>query len=676
MSELQSLSKIFTEKIFRIPDYQRGYAWSNELLSGQLSGQIADFWEDLINLAPGKKHYTGVLTLEEASEEKFGNWIEDLWLIRSKGYKPYFIVDGQQRLTTAIIFIQAMLEVIGEKAILNYTSSAEIRKKFIYEEKIGSFLRTYVFGYEKDNPSNEFLKTRIFNDNTIASTGTETVYTFNLEKAKMFFVDNLRKLPPDEVESVYVKLTQNLLFNEYIIDNDIDVFVAFETMNNRGKKLSNLELLKNRLIYLSTLFSESQSEEKIKLRAEINACWKQIYEYLGKNRANPLDDDEFLRTHWITYFTYSRRKGDDYARFLFNKKFTPKAALENMHTDLNNTDEINLSITEEDIDEYEDVSMQEGGKDLVSAVNLFEIRNYVQSLQVAVKHWYNICNPIGNSDLSPEEQSYLDKLNRVGFNYFGPLILAAYSAEEDKQKIISLLHEIERCIFLVFRVAQVRANAGNSKFYKLAREVYYKKKSLDEAVIEIKEFINENFDVDLFSKFIKKKFETGSKLGYYGWYGLKYFLYEYELYLMRQSHVSNQKIYWEKFINKEDFVTIEHMFPEDPSKSCWQERFGQFSEEQQHKLMHSLGNLLALSRPKNSSLLNECFEKKKSRNEAVGYFNGSYSENKVALKPDWTANEILERGLEMLDFFEENWQITLHSREDKCRLLQLDFLIR
>jgi uncharacterized protein with ParB-like and HNH nuclease domain len=34
------------------------------------------------------------------------------------------------------------------------------------------------------------------------------------------------------------------MFNVYEINDDVDVFVAFETMNNRGKKLSNLELLK------------------------------------------------------------------------------------------------------------------------------------------------------------------------------------------------------------------------------------------------------------------------------------------------------------------------------------------------------------------------------------------------------------------------------------------------
>ncbi len=42
MNELKSLSQIFQERIFRIPDYQRGYAWQ--------AAQLRDFWEDIVNL--------------------------------------------------------------------------------------------------------------------------------------------------------------------------------------------------------------------------------------------------------------------------------------------------------------------------------------------------------------------------------------------------------------------------------------------------------------------------------------------------------------------------------------------------------------------------------------------------------------------------------------------------
>jgi uncharacterized protein with ParB-like and HNH nuclease domain len=41
-NELISLSTLFQNRLFRIPDYQRGYAWKKE--------QLVDFWEDLLNL--------------------------------------------------------------------------------------------------------------------------------------------------------------------------------------------------------------------------------------------------------------------------------------------------------------------------------------------------------------------------------------------------------------------------------------------------------------------------------------------------------------------------------------------------------------------------------------------------------------------------------------------------
>ena len=45
----------------------------------------------------------------------------------------------------------------------------------------------------------------------------------------------------DGISNIYLKLTRDLMFNIHEIDDDYDVFMAFETMNNRGKKLTNLE---------------------------------------------------------------------------------------------------------------------------------------------------------------------------------------------------------------------------------------------------------------------------------------------------------------------------------------------------------------------------------------------------------------------------------------------------
>lgn len=166
-NQLKSLMELFQNKIFRIPDYQRGYAWEKQ--------HLLAFWEDLTNLQIDKVHYTGVITLELVKPEIYNHWEEEGWII-SRGYKPYFIVDGQQRLTTTIILLQALLETISEDSLLNFYSKEDI-KKCIYVNKLQTALKSLCFGYEKDNPSYEFLKTKIFGDQSSSSQDIETSYT-------------------------------------------------------------------------------------------------------------------------------------------------------------------------------------------------------------------------------------------------------------------------------------------------------------------------------------------------------------------------------------------------------------------------------------------------------------------------------------------------------------------
>ncbi len=70
------------------------------------------------------------------------------------------------------------------------------------------------------------------------------------------------------------------------------------------------------------MFDDEQLDNKDKgqLRKNINDAWKEVYYQLGRNQNHPpLADDEFLRAHWTVYFQYTRRKGDDYIKFLLNK---------------------------------------------------------------------------------------------------------------------------------------------------------------------------------------------------------------------------------------------------------------------------------------------------------------------------------------------------------------------
>ena len=96
--QLKSLSKIFNETLLRIPDFQRGYAWSLK--------EVNDYWNDILRLGENKKHYVGVLTLDIVKQETLENWLDDIWLLKSKNYQSYYVVDGQQRLTTSMLLIK------------------------------------------------------------------------------------------------------------------------------------------------------------------------------------------------------------------------------------------------------------------------------------------------------------------------------------------------------------------------------------------------------------------------------------------------------------------------------------------------------------------------------------------------------------------------------------------
>jgi uncharacterized protein with ParB-like and HNH nuclease domain len=210
------------------------------------------------------------LTLEPVPATIWETWSDDTWIIESRRYAPYYVVDGQQRLTTITILLQCILEVAGDDD-LNFTPVESIRKKYIFDHRAKSHSRPYIFGYEKDNPSYEYLKTRIFDEQSdYHSTNEETIYTRNLWKAKEFFVEKLKGIERTELELLYTKVSQQLVFNVYEIAKEIDVFVAFETMNNRGKPLSALELLKNRLIYLAMQMPDAGNGDGTRLRRVIN----------------------------------------------------------------------------------------------------------------------------------------------------------------------------------------------------------------------------------------------------------------------------------------------------------------------------------------------------------------------------------------------------------------------
>ena len=362
----------------------------------------------------------------------------------------------------------------------------------------GTEFRTYKFGYMVDNPSDKYMRYRILGE---AGGGmvSETFYTLNLSNGKRYFDEQLQALLNEEgtegLQGVCRTLVQRFLFNEYIIKDEFDLFVAFETMNNRGKTLSDLELLKNRLIYLTTLYSDNEldSSDRKYLRDSINDAWKEVYFQLGRNKSKPLNDDEFLRAHWMMYFKYSRHTGRAYIKYLLEEQFTPQR----IHRKI--AQAVELEEVEEQISDAEleaDVRNDfEGNVPMMAELRPSEIHDYVKSLKESSVHWFRTFYPdVKPDELTQKEIEWIQRLNRLGVTYFRPLLMAILKTCDDPSQRVGIFKEIERFVFVVFRLTQAYSSYGSSEFSRAVSAIYRGDMSLADLQERLRDWTSFKFE--------------------------------------------------------------------------------------------------------------------------------------------------------------------------------------
>ena len=641
--QLFKLNEIFEKRIFRIPDYQRGFSWTNK--------QLSDFWGDLINLKDDFWHFTGTITVQKPKQIDIENkWqkeltnfkiIQDndewfLWTPNDELYELLYIVDGQQRVTTFLIFIQAIIE----SKILGINKNSELLNKFI---KQGSKEKEfYLFGYEFEGINHDFLPKFLFNEienyDKTKEDNDINVYCLNLIEAKEFFIreiyDFVNGNNLEEIKSLFNKFLSNFVFNFYEVDKKLDVYRVFETMNNRGKQLSKLELLKNRLIYLTTLLDEPD-DTKNTLRNKINDVWKVIYSYLAKNKKKLLKDDDFLKVHSIMFFDNSEAGEQELKIF-----------------------------SEKTIDTYFTLDKLKNGQ-----INKRYLETYLNSLEISIKNWFYIQFP----DLSHFEtkvKKWLIRIKRLSPNtFFEPIILAAIENEIDNQKISKLLSKIEKHEFLVFKVSGANSNKHRANFWRAASLFYRNKKSVDDIIDEIgskTKGINGYYNQNRFWTTIDTLFNDNRKQNWKDWSAIKYLLFEYEEELRSKSPDH-------KILTDWNDCEIECVYPEEDYRDagCWHGNYHKYGETYKYKLCYSLGNLVLLSKRRRVSERRRyrCFDEKKaiqvSGERQFGYSIGSYNEREIAQNEEWRHKEIKDRAIKILDFMEQRFDIQIQAIKDQ-----------
>ncbi|MCQ2648833.1 DUF262 domain-containing HNH endonuclease family protein [Helicobacter pylori] len=603
--ELLTLDGVVEKGVFEIPSYQRGYAWQIR--------QLKDFWNDLEHVSKlgDKFHYMHSLTLRK-SDDDFGDI-------------DFEIIDGQQRLATSLILLGLLAKTTQNK-----------------DKKYSLINLEPVLSYKYYGLSEAFRA--ITEEEKDLEAFKTSFYAKNLIDAYAFFKEKISDTPMETLEKMFDALTKKMLFSVVELnDNRIDPFSSFETINNRGKDLSTLELFKNRLHFVAHKICNGQKLET--LQKEINDTYTIIYYDLRQFKDDDLE--RFLK-HFVEYYYGEKR---DFKKRLLEMEF-------NAHKKYTHNTPFS--------DEYDKID------ELLFYLSYSsKVWNFLHTLdEKAITLVFNDNKKI-ETEITPKTRGLLDKmrrLNALSDNAFLPLLLSLFTIQLVKKsaneqpyttkELERLLEYLERFGFLIYGVAG--KNTAKKQLIELAFQAFRAYRSWEDRitikdlpVLEKDFFKGEHSGLKLLENNIN--FNNAKK--WYEWKNaLNYLLYEYELY-----HNPETTLNFDSSIE-----SIEHILPQNPDQG--------YSAKEKNwaknpHVVHALGNLLLIPKNANSSLSNKPFEEKRKQ-----YLKGSYSEKEVAKNASFGVAQIKERSEKLLDFLIVRYRIAELVGENEIKDFKNAFL--
>ena len=264
----------------RIPAYQRAYSWENK--------QCSQFLEDLLE-QKSKRYYLGQFLFEKDGE-------------------THFIIDGQQRLTTTILFLSAI---------------AKIQEK--QGQNIDKIKETYLTDVFRTIEDDQIIFKKVSQKHLVSAIDdTETISQKRIIEAFNFFETELTKLDNDSLYLVQQTL-ENAVISTFYITNKVEATQVFEYQNNRGKELSRFEVIKAYLmhqIYIQSTNDVQANKDIADIQREISQTYRHI---------------EAVES----YFTESELL-DNYCNLFFNINGNIEAIKEKLNKEENKTKWIKL----------------------------------------------------------------------------------------------------------------------------------------------------------------------------------------------------------------------------------------------------------------------------------------------------------------------------------------------
>jgi len=278
----KSIYELLSGSFFKIPRFQRPYAWDKE--------NVDEFWGDAVVEGNGDYFIGSIVTYNDGDSRA--------------------IVDGQQRITTIILLLCALRDAFNSADLKNEAQGIQalIERKDI-DNKLRYVLRTetsYPFFQEHilrpgdpeglpvaEGPEEAALRQAF----DLLTEKVSTVVQAAEGNASLNKTKKQRKIEKDLKSIRDGILALNLISVE--LDNEDDAYIIFETLNTRGKDLTPGQLVKNHF----TKHIKQDNKDVDFVRDN----WQELCRILESSRAD-IDVDSFLLHYWLSKHDYVPQK--------------------------------------------------------------------------------------------------------------------------------------------------------------------------------------------------------------------------------------------------------------------------------------------------------------------------------------------------------------------------------
>lgn len=258
-----------------VPTYQRAYSWETpkKNSSSKRATHTDVFLSDLeeySNSNAKSSYYFGHFMYEEKDESLF------------------YIIDGQQRLTTIVIFLSAIFKKLKSFREL---SREETRS---FEDMV---VRDGISKLSTVDYDNQLFKDYVIEQTKTDRNGLDTESAKRIVYAFDYFEEQLAN-KEEQYLTKMLDIISKASCTTHTVKNESEAIQMFIFQNNRGKKPSNLEVIKAQFMYHVHLYGGNESES---LLQEIKNRFEKIYKSISSIEYK-IDEDDVLVYTLRVYF--------------------------------------------------------------------------------------------------------------------------------------------------------------------------------------------------------------------------------------------------------------------------------------------------------------------------------------------------------------------------------------